>query len=123
MGKSILVYEGGESLRFDELAISEAVKGTERVMAYLGMKKSGPKPKKSMLLRNSTWVRAEVSGLFRLIKVSGQSVSKGEVIGHISGPTTLYEVPVESPVDGYIIGHNNIPVIHKGDALFHIGTL
>jgi uncharacterized protein len=59
--------------------------------------------------------------LFRLIKYSGQAVEKGEVIGHISGPTSLYEAPVESPTDGFIIGHNNIPVIHKGDALFHIG--
>jgi predicted deacylase len=122
MGKSILVYEGGESLRFDEFAIAEAIKGVERVMAYLGMIRKVYKPKPTRLFRSSQWVRAELSGLLRLHKYSGERVQKGEVLGVVSGPASRYEAPVEAPADGYIIGHNNIPVIHKGDALFHIGT-
>ncbi len=122
MGKSIVVYEGGESLRFDEFAISEAIKGAERVMKHFGMIRTAQKPRKTVFLESSQWVRAEVSGLFRLIKRSGQLVKKGEIIGLINGPASRYEAPVESPVDGHIIGHNNIPVVHRGDALFNIGV-
>jgi len=120
-GRTILVYEGGESLRFDEFAISEAVRGAERVLHYLGMLKTAPKPRNSRLFEDSQWLRAEVSGLFSLKKKSGQRVEAGEVLGLISGPSSRYKAPVEAPCSGYIVGHNNIPVVHRGDALFHIG--
>ncbi|MDV7399864.1 succinylglutamate desuccinylase/aspartoacylase family protein, partial [Arthrospira platensis SPKY1] len=32
LGKTILVYEGGESLRFDQFAITEGVAGAQRVL-------------------------------------------------------------------------------------------
>ncbi len=121
MGKSILVYEGGESLRFDEQAIEEAIKGTQRVLKYYGMIKNAPKARERRVFTQSHWIRANTSGLFRLIKRSGQFVQRGDFIGIISGPANRYEEPVEADEDGYIIGHNNIPVVHKGDALFHLG--
>src|SRR5690554_1071593 len=34
-GKEILVYETGESLRYDDAGISEGIKGTRRLMKYL----------------------------------------------------------------------------------------
>ncbi len=36
-GVKVLLYEGGEALRFDEAAIDAAVKGCLRVMAAIGM--------------------------------------------------------------------------------------
>src|SRR5690606_488617 len=40
IGKSILVYEGGESLRIDHLAIQEGMNGVIRLMNHLKIKKS-----------------------------------------------------------------------------------
>ena len=37
LGTQILLYEAGEALRFDELAIRAGVKGTTKVMRHLGM--------------------------------------------------------------------------------------
>lgn len=122
-GKSIAVFEGGESLRFHELSIEEAIKGTQRVLQAYGMLKSAPKPKKeAVVLVDSKWVRADMSGLFRPFKRSGRSVQKDETIGKITDVAGQNEVPVDAPIDGYIIGHNNNPVVHRGDALFHIGV-
>lgn len=123
MGKSMLVYEGGEALRFDDFAINEAVRGIQRVLKHYKMIKNAPKRRQTRWLRSSQWVRADTSGLFRSIKRSGNYVKADDVIGVIHGPANRYEVPITADVEGYIIGHNNIPVVHRGDALFHIAQL
>jgi uncharacterized protein len=121
LGKPIIVYEGGESLRFDPFAIKEAVKGIKRVLLYEKMIEiKAPKSNKSVLLKSSSWVRAEASGLFVPKKISGKKVKAGQVIGVIDNPYNHFSQHVFSPKDGYIVGHNNIPLVHRGDALFHI---
>lgn len=121
MGKSIVVYEAGESLRFSEAAIVQGIKGTKRILAAYGMLASAPKARKQRFFRHSNWVRADVSGLFQFIKQSGQRVKQGALIGKINSPHNDYSVKVYAPYSGYIIGHNNFPLVHKGDAIFHIG--
>lgn len=120
LGKPIIVYEGGEALRFSEFAIEEAIRGTKRVLFHYDMIKSSPKPRRQTLFRQSSWVRADVSGLFSFRKQSGQRVKQGEVIAKINSPHNDYSVKITCPFDGYIIGHNNFPLVHKGDAIFHI---
>lgn len=122
MGKSVVVFEGGETLRIDPKTVEVGIDGIQRVLNHYGMLNKAPKPPTSTLFfKESHWVRAEVSGLFRHKKESGKKVKEGQTIGYISSPTNDYSVKVKSPYDGYIIGHNNFPLIHKGDALFHIG--
>jgi len=131
-GVPIIVYEGGESLRLEEKAVKEAIRGTKRFMHSIGMLDTSPKPrglkgrqkgdhKAIRHISGNTWVRAEASGLFSSERESGQAVREGELIGRIRNPYDSYSVKVYSPMDGFIIGHNNIPLVHRGDALFHIG--
>ncbi len=131
-GVPIIVYEGGESLRLEEKAVKEAIRGTKRFMHSIGMLEASPKPrglkgrqkgdqKAIRHISGNTWVRAEASGLFSSERESGQAVREGELIGRIRNPYDSYSVKVYSPMDGFIIGHNNIPLVHRGDALFHIG--
>ncbi len=123
MGKTIVVFEGGETLRIDPKTVEEGLKGISRVLHHFGMleEKSKIGKKKRRSFQESNWIRAEVSGLFRHKKKSGQKVKEGQTLGYISAPTNDYSVKVKSPTDGYIIGHQNFPLVHKGDALFHIG--
>lgn len=121
MGKSVVVFEGGETLRIDPKTVDEGLAGVKRVLRHFGMLKVAPKGNNTRLFESSTWVRAEASGLFRHKKSSGAPVKAGKTIGYISSPTNEYSMKVKAPVDGYIIGHNNFPLVHKGDALFHIG--
>ncbi|WP_417591711.1 succinylglutamate desuccinylase/aspartoacylase family protein [Owenweeksia hongkongensis] len=121
LGKSVIVFEGGETLRIDPKTVDDGIQGIKRVLHHFGMLAKSPTTKETRVFTESHWVRAEVSGLFRHKKESGKKVKQGQTIGYISSPTNDYSVKVKSPYDGYIIGHNNFPLIHKGDALFHIG--
>jgi predicted deacylase len=121
MNIPLLVFEGGESMRNDEFAIQTGIEGTMRVLKNLGMVENSESPGESFQIAESHWIRAKKSGMFRAIKKSGQKVEKGDLLGMVNDPFNVYESPVKSQYSGYIIGHNNIPVVHKGDALFHIG--
>lgn len=120
-GKSILVFEGGESSRFDPVSIKEAITGCLRLMNHLKMIKVDLPKTSSILLKKSTWVRARTSGLFHTSKINGARIMKDEVIGMICDPYGEHEEKIISPIDGYILGINNQAVIHQGDALIHIG--
>ncbi len=124
MGKHILVYEGGESLRFDELAIQEGINGSLRLMKHLGMRDDAPNPTfENKYLYNSSWVRAKMSGLFQSMVLYGETVMKGQTVGVLSDTFGDYKKLIKSTANGVVIGLNNNPVVHQGDALMHIGTL
>ena len=120
-GKSILVFEGGESSRFDYLSINEGMNGCLRLMKHLKMIDIDLPKNPTVLLDSSTWVRARTSGLFHTSKMNGAHILKGEIIGMICDPYGEHEEKLISPTDGYILGINNQPVINQGDALMHIG--
>lgn len=120
-GKPILVYEAGESMRFNKLAIKEGVNGCLRLMNNLGMIETEVDPCDTKILNDTTWVRAHQSGLFRTTKKYGSHIKKNEVIGAISDPYGEMEEQLKAPDTGYIIGINNQPVINEGDAVIHIG--
>jgi len=121
-GKPLLVFEGGEALRYDGFSIDNGIAGLKRLMKSQGMIAAAPDPlRKTIIFTKSTWLRSERSGLFRWTQQSGAKVSKGEPLGFINDPYGEEEVIIRSHKDGYIIGHNNAPVVSQGDALFHIG--
>lgn len=121
-GKSILVFEGGESSRFDYFAINEGINGCLRLMKHLGMIKTEIPNNPAVTLHKTTWIRAKSSGLFHTSKTNGIHVRKGEIIGAICSPYGEIEQKLLAPFDGYIVGINNMPVINQGDALIHIGV-
>lgn len=125
MGKAIIVFEGGQSLRFEEPVIEEAIHGTRRLMVKLGMIPDDETvkmpPQEPIILEKTTWIRAENAGLFHHHSANGDYLKADDFIGTITDPFNRYELPVVSPAEGYIIGLNYSPVIYAGDALVHIG--
>ena len=122
LGKHIIVYEGGESLRFDQHAIEEGIAGTLRLMKHLNMIDWASDAKEqNRVIRKTTWVRAKYAGLFQSNVGCGQHVNKGEWIGTLTDPFGEFKEQIISPESGYVIGLNNIPVVNAGDALMHIG--
>lgn len=120
--KHIIVYEGGESLRFDQHAIEEGVSGTLRVMKHLGMIDWAPEVKEeNKTIWSTSWIRAKHAGLFQPNVRGGQLVHKGEWVGTITDPFGEFKQQVIAGETGYVIGLNNIPVINAGDALMHLG--
>jgi predicted deacylase len=121
-GKNIIVYEGGESLRFDQHAIEEGVSGTLRMMKHLNMIDGAPELKEeNKVIWTTSWIRARHAGLFQPIVKSGQLVHKGEWVGTITDPFGEFKEQVSAHATAYVIGMNNGPVINAGDALMHLG--
>lgn len=123
----IIVYEGGESLRFDEKAISEGIKGTLRVLKHFKMIVKNPlkelKETRSIQLQKQRWVRAKIAGLFNAFVHNGAKVKKGQIIGDITDTYGESCVKIKATMSGYIIAINFFPIINRGDAIFHIGGL
>ncbi|MDX1585696.1 MAG: succinylglutamate desuccinylase/aspartoacylase family protein [Balneolaceae bacterium] len=119
-GKHILVYEAGESMRYDEAGIEEGVNGTLRLMKYLEMIQSAPAPNETQFFNKSAWVRAKYAGLFSSKVELGEEVKKRQVLGHINDPYGKEWFKSISPHNGRIIGLNYSPVVHKGDAVIHL---
>ncbi len=125
-GVRVLLYEGGEALRFDETAIEAGVKGCLRVMKAIGMISDAPVVPQHFAITHSsgsTWVRAPEGGILHSVRRVGDRVGLNEPIGVISDPLGTVMVPVISEEDGIIIGRTNLPIVNRGDALFHVARL
>ncbi|MBI5914541.1 MAG: succinylglutamate desuccinylase/aspartoacylase family protein [Bacteroidetes bacterium] len=120
-GKPVLIFEGGENLRFDQFSIDHGLAGIQRLLHAQGMLPEAPHPVPGIHLEKRHWMRAERPGIFRWLKQSGETVGRGDTLAVLNDPYGQDEIPVVSKKAGYIIGHNNNPVVGMGDALFHIG--
>lgn len=123
--KSIL-YEAGEALRFDDNSINMGVHGIMNVMRELDMlpnEETDPIPTNVMIAKSSYWLRAPESGSLRMMKKFGSFVQEGELIGVISDPYGERQINIEVKSPGVIIGAVTMPLVNRGNALFHIATL
>ncbi|MBC7165343.1 MAG: succinylglutamate desuccinylase/aspartoacylase family protein [Roseovarius sp.] len=122
-GVDVLLYEGGEGLRFDEFAARTGVAGVLRVMRHLRMIGARGVPRtrvKPVRARRSLWYRAPRGGLFRGYLGLGEAVSPGTVMGAVANAFGDVEDEIVADTTGIVIGRANLPVIYEGDALFHV---
>jgi predicted deacylase len=124
LGIPVLIYEAGEALRFDEISIKAGVRGVLNIRRAIGML---PESKRKATLspvraRSTGWVRAPASGIVNTKIKLGGSVTKGQLIASVCDPLGEREDAVVAPFDGIVIGRNNLPLTHEGDALFNIAA-
>ncbi|WP_298835474.1 succinylglutamate desuccinylase/aspartoacylase family protein [uncultured Roseobacter sp.] len=125
-GTPVLLYEAGEGLRFDEMAVRAGVAGILRVLRSLdmlparGISKARARP---YLCKSSTWLRAPAGGLLRTFRAEGETVSAGDVLASVSDPFGGIETDLIAPSDGILIGRAILPVVNEGDAVFHLAAL
>lgn len=124
---AMLLFEGGEALRFDENVIRSGLRGCLSVMRQIGMlpetaisKKQ--KETKQYVAQDSYWIRAPHSGSFRSVVRLGDMVKEGQVLAVISNPFGGDEVQVKVSAPGIVIGMSMIPLVNRGDAMYHIAT-
>lgn len=125
-GVPILLYEAGEGLRFDEMAVRAGVAGILRVMRGRGMlpAKGISKPKVApYLCTASRWLRAPAGGLLRTFRAEGDTVAEGDVLASVSDPFGAVETDLIAPGPGILIGRAMLPVVNEGDAVFHLAQL
>jgi hypothetical protein len=123
LGVPVLVYEGGEPMRFSEPAIRAGVDGALRVLAELGLREGGQPAAPatpSREVRSSNWVRASRAGIVRRLQELGSEVRSGGTVGYIVDPVTGKESRVRTSREGIVIGRTNNPLVYQGDALLHV---
>ena len=123
----MLLFEGGEALRYEEKVIRSALRGIISIMNDIGMidqeKINFRQRKKEVFVaRSSHWIRAPHSGSLRIRKGLGARVKKDKVLGVISDTFGQGKIEVRARETGIVIGINNLPLINSGDALFHVAT-
>lgn len=124
-GIPILVYEGGEALRFDPDAIAIGVDGILRMMVGLNMiELAFPHSlHPSLEVKESRWVRAPRSGILRFNVRLGQRVDKKQVLCIISDAFGENSTKASAPFDGLVIGHTQNPLVNQGDGILHLAVL
>lgn len=121
----LLLYEGGEALRFSETATRIGIRGILNVMEAIGMLRKQAKevaPAESFHAHDSHWLRAPYSGILQAKVKLGNRVKKGQILGKISDPFGTHSFDIPAKYDGIVIGISMIPLFNKGDAVFHVAT-
>ncbi len=125
-GIPFLLYEAGEALRFDEVAIRAGIRGILSVMETIGMLRRNRTRKaviEPLTADATTWIRAPASGILHMNVPLGTRVAKNKKIGEIADPFGVHEAAIESPVSGMVIGRLNLPLVHQGDAVIHVAQI
>ena len=125
-GLPMLLYEAGEALRFNEFAIQAGLKGVLAVMREIGLLKKRPPRKKTidpLVVKSTTWVRAPTSGILHSSVALGAKVEPGDTLAVIGDAFGEAREEIRSEVAGIVIGRSNLPLVYRGDALFHLATV
>ncbi len=123
-GVGVLVYEGGQALRFDEAPIRQGVAGVMRVLAELGMwAEEAARGVPSLLCRRSTWERAPRAGFARITVELGERVKQGQRLGCVAGPFGGRSSALKARNAGVVLGIARNPVVYQGDAIVHVGQV
>lgn len=126
LGIPLIVYEGGEALRYNEICIRAGVRGVLSAMRYLKMIKTadGPAKPRSVITDTSRWVRAPASGLIEPVAdVFARHVKKHDLLAHIHDPFLINpSIRVTAPFEGIVIGQALKPMVTVGDAMYHIAS-
>lgn len=124
IGVPILLYEAGEALRFDDLSVRVGIGGVLNVMRALDMLPASRRPGRAIprpfVARSSSWVRAPASGILRSYAALGAHITQGALLGTVADPFGDNESEIRAPADGVIIGRTQIPLVHEGEALYHL---
>ncbi len=125
--KRLLTYTAGEANRFDYQSISLCVKGLLSTMRHLGMlvdKDVKPIKKEPTFISSaSEWIRTPQTGIVANKVKIGAHVRAKQLIATIHDPFGNYgSLDILSPMEGVIVGVNNVPLVKEGESLFEIAS-
>jgi predicted deacylase len=120
----VLLFEGGESRRFDREAIEVGVAGTLRALRSLEMcEPEVPGGAETLESRKTRWVRASRSGILGLEVERGDRVDEGQILGRIRDAFGDRKASPRARISGLVIGHTLNPVVNRGDGVVHLAEV
>lgn len=123
-GVPILLYEAGEALRFNDVPIRAGLAGIFNVMRAIHMlqptRRTNAREPEPYVARSSRWTRVPESGMLTTVIRLGAKVNQGELLGYIDDPSGGRRHPILAKEEGVVIGRLELPIVHEGDAVYHI---
>ena len=120
----LLVYQAGEALRFDPVAIQTGLTGIENILRKINMLDGNSEQVITPVIsRDDDWLTAPSSGILHTDVSLGEHIKKGDKIGRLSDPfSNENSTIVKSHLDGIIVGINRSPLIQEGVSIFKIAS-
>jgi hypothetical protein len=120
-GKRVLVYEGGESRRISEYAVTECMNGILRLMEYLGMTASGaPERNETRVIQKTETVSSACAGDYSPLVRCGAEVSKGDILAAVSDPASGECTELTAREDGFALSVRHAGRVNESDPLVTI---
>ncbi len=124
-GVPVVVFEAGESMRFDDYAILEGMQGILNVLHHFEMVPDldpvYAEKHNSVMIKERKWLRAPTAGMFIPEIQNGSAITKGQELGIVTDTYARRRKQVKAPYDGFVFCINHQAVVNQGEALFHIG--
>jgi hypothetical protein len=119
-----ILYEGGETFKFQRKEIRKGINGVYNVLSTLEMIPTPIKePRLQVIVRKTEWVRAERGGILDLRTAPGEVVYEREPLAVIESPFGREVSSVVAPFTGLLLGTTTRPMVNPGDAICHIVKL
>jgi hypothetical protein len=123
-GVPTIIFEAGETFRFQRNMVARGVAGVRNVLATLGMTGEAAKEARfQVIIKVSEWVRSLRGGIADIAVRPGEIVYEGDEIASITNPFGREVSSVRSPLTGLIIGITTVPMVNPGDAICHVAKL
>jgi hypothetical protein len=123
-GVPVIVYEAGETFRFQPSIVRRGVAGVLNVLGALKMIDHKPTPAAfELIIRRTSWVRASRAGILAMKVRPGSIVRKGEIVAANTNPFGRERNAVRAPFDGFVLGATTWPSLNPGDAIMHLGAV
>jgi uncharacterized protein len=123
-GVPTIIFEAGETFRFQRNMVARGVAGVRNVLAGLAMIDEPAKEARfQVIVKVSEWVRPVRGGIADILVRPGDLVYTGDEIASITNPFGREVSSVRSPLTGLIIGITTVPMVNPGDAICHVAKL
>jgi uncharacterized protein len=123
-GIPTIIYEAGETFKFERDVVAFGKRGVLQVMRSLGMIDFDVQPPQyQVIVKTSSWVRADRGGLLDVYVRPGDVVHEGDEIGVITNPFGREKGAVKAPFNGLVIGRVTLPLVIPGNPIAHLVKL
>jgi len=123
-GVPTILFEAGETFRFQRAMVARGVQGARNVLVALKMIPGQRRePRFQVVIKVSEWIRAPRGGIAEVLIRPGEIVYEGDEIASITNPFGREVSSVRSPLTGLILGTTTVPLVNPGDAICHVAKL
>jgi hypothetical protein len=123
-GVPTIIFEAGETFRFQQNMVARGIKGVRNVLSALRMIEDRPKEARfQVIIKVSGWVRSMRGGIADILVRPGEILYAGDAVALITNPFGKEVSTVRSSITGLVIGITTVPMVNPGDPICHVAKL